>query len=273
MKHGMTKKMGWVISLLILQLLCGCVRSDVVASMTSDAAWSRLDSNGPIPAVGWVRGHADVVRVYIEGDGVAYSTPTSPSPDPTPITPTALLLARKDDSSAVAYLGRPCQYVTGDACSSKCWTTGRFSESVLRAESGLVDAAKSLTGARHVVLIGFSGGGAVAALLAAQRTDVLALVTVCGNLDHALWTAIHEVTPLSGSLNPAEYAARLSSLPQVHFVGGADANIPRQVTDSFVSRLAPGAPVTVRVVPGLEHGGEAWAEAWPRLLAGVRCGD
>ena len=259
--------------LFLLLALTGCVRGNVVASMASDTAWSRLDSAAPLPAVGWVRGQADVLHIYIEGDGVAYSTPTSPSLDPTPITPTALLLARRDAAAAVAYLGRPCQYVSGDACTNECWTTGRFSEAVLRTENKLVDAAKSSTGAQRVVLIGFSGGGAVAALLAERRADVAALVTVCGNLDHAVWTAMHGVTPLYGSLNPADHAARLASLPQVHFLGGADANVTRQVTEAFVSRLGPGAPVKVRVVPGLGHGGAAWAGTWPELLSGVRLDD
>ncbi|GAU08433.1 hypothetical protein [Desulfoplanes formicivorans] len=109
----------------------------------------------------------------------------------------------------------------------------------------------------------------MAALLAEQRTDVLGLITVCGNLDHAVWTAMHNITPLYNSLNPADQAARLSSLPQVHFVGKADRNVTRAVTDAFVSRLGPGAPVTIQVLPGLAHGGEAWVKAWPALLAGI----
>jgi len=264
-----------LLALLALLALTGCARSrsDVVATMAADATWQRLGAGTPLPATGWARGQADVVHIYIEGDGVAYSTRTRPSPDPTPITPTALLLARQDNAAAVAYLGRPCQYVTGSACTSQCWTSGRFSEATLRTENQLVDAAKASTGARRVVLIGFSGGGAVAALLAARRTDVAALVTVCGNLDHAVWTAMHQVSPLYGSLNPVDQARRLSSLPQVHFVGGADANVTRRVTDSFVSRLGPGAPASVRVLPGLAHGGQPWARVWPALLVEIRLSD
>jgi len=99
------------------------------------------------------------------------------------------------------------------------------------------------------------------------------MITVCGNLDHAVWTRMHNVTPLYGSLNPADDAARLSSLPQVHLLGGADSNVTRPVTDAFVSRLGPGTDVTVRVIPGLKHGGESWAEAWPGLLGEIGLGD
>lgn len=258
------------LSLLLLTNVVGCTRSDVVASMALDSTWNRLDSNEPLPAVGWTRGQADLIHIYIEGDGVAYSTPTTPSLDPTPVTPTALLLARVDDAAAVAYIGRPCQYVSGDTCTNKSWTSGRFSEATLQTENSLVNAAKKSARAKRVVLIGFSGGGAVAALLAERRTDVAALITVCGNLDHAVWTAMHNITPLYGSLNPTEHVKQLSSLPQVHFLGAADTNINTKVTNSFVAKLGPDAPATVHIVPELAHGGEDWAKAWPELLHELR---
>ncbi|WP_419787167.1 hypothetical protein [Pseudodesulfovibrio sp.] len=255
--------------ILLLLALAGCARSHVVSDMAEDTDWMRMDAEAPLPAVGWVRGQAKTVHIYIEGDGVAYSTRTSPSPDPTPITPTALLLARQDNAPAVAYLGRPCQYVTGDACTTTCWTTGRFSENVVKTENQLVDRAKRATGAQQVVLIGFSGGGAVAALLAEARDDVAELITVCGNLDHTVWTRMHNVTPLYGSLNPADKAARLASLRQIHLLGEEDTNVTRRVTDSFVAKLPKGASVLIRTIPGLAHGGEAWAEVWPGILAGI----
>ena len=77
-------------------------------------------------------------------------------------------------------------------------------------------------GAKSVALVGYSGGGAVVALVAAGRTDVVKLTTVAGNLDHAEWTKKHMISPLSGSLNPADYWRRLVDIPQVHYVGGRD---------------------------------------------------
>jgi hypothetical protein len=44
----------------------------------------------------------------------------------------------------------------------------------------------------------------VASLVAARRHDVVRLVTVAGNLDHLAWTTLHGVSPLTGSLNPAD---------------------------------------------------------------------
>ncbi|MBY0406928.1 MAG: hypothetical protein K2Q01_04500, partial [Rickettsiales bacterium] len=62
------------------------------------------------------------VRVYIEGDGNAWLTRSQPSPDPTPFVPVALQLALRDPSANVAYIARPCQYITGPACDIPVWT-------------------------------------------------------------------------------------------------------------------------------------------------------
>jgi len=266
MSNNLVSLTFWMILLFAVTALSGCRGYNAITAMDARSQWSRLDSPDPLPAVGWARGQSDIIHIYIEGDGVAYSTPTSPSPDPTPITPTALLLAEQDNAPAVAYLGRPCQYVDGETCTNDYWTTARFSLPVLSTMNALTDAAKHAANARKVVLIGFSGGGAVAALLASQRTDVVGLITVCGNLDHDEWTRMHDLTPLHGSLNPSDYAQQLSSIPQVHFLGGDDTIITRRIIDSYAAHLSPSANVQVHTIPELSHGGLGWIEAWPDLL-------
>ncbi|MUM77890.1 alpha/beta hydrolase [Pseudodesulfovibrio sp. F-1] len=248
--------------LLIVVGQLGCAGNKTFKTLQSDPAWRQVIVNAPLPAVGWVRGQADTIHIYIEGDGVAYASRHRPSLDPTPRTPTGLLLAHEDNAPAVSYLGRPCQYVTGEACSPVHWTTGRFSETVLQAQNQLVDEAKGLAGAKRVVLFGYSGGGAVAALLAARRTDVDLLVTICGNLDHAAWTRLHGLTPLDGSLNPASIAERLSDIPQVHYVGSKDTIVPPEVVQSFVDQLLPETLVIVKTVDGADHGHTGWVKVW-----------
>lgn len=115
-----------------------------------------------------------------------------------------------------------------------------------------------------VVLVGFSGGGAVAALAAAQRSDVLALATVAGNLDHVSWTDHHRVTPLHGSLNPADAAGQLTRLPQIHFVGDRDRVVPRLVVESFIQRLGPGHLAQLKIVHGADHIC-CWDQNWPEF--------
>ncbi len=49
--------------------------------------------------------------------------------------------------------------------------------------------------------------------MAARRSDVELLVTVTANLDTGMWTEHHDVTPLTGSLNPVNYAGALRAVP------------------------------------------------------------
>jgi len=266
-KHFVTRFLPMITAVIILFIHVGCATKNNTAEiLSSDPAWTQTQIDTPLPTVGWVRGQSDTVHIYIEGDGMAYTSRNRPSLDPTPRTPTGLLLAHEDDSEAVAYLGRPCQYVTGDACAPVYWTTGRFSETVIQAENLLVDEAKRLAGAKRVVLFGYSGGGAVATLLAARRTDVDMLVTICGNLDHEAWTRLHGVTALDRSLNPTSVINRLSNIRQIHFAGSEDEIVPPRIVQSFVNQLHRDTPVTVEVVDGLGHGGADWVKVWQTTL-------
>ncbi|WP_022661338.1 alpha/beta fold hydrolase [Paucidesulfovibrio longus] len=255
-------------ALLVLLGVAGCAAGGHrwAARMDADPAWARIGVAAPLPVAGWLRGSARQLHVYIEGDGAAYATSSSPSLDPTPGVPAALLLALADPAPAVAYLGRPCQYVCAGECEPGWWTVRRFAPQAIQAQDALLTLAMETSGAERAVLFGYSGGGAVAALLSAERSDVAGLVTVAGNLDHALWTRLHGVTALSGSLNALDAAPRLGNVPQRHFVGERDAVVPEAVARSFCRALPQGTDVRIVVVPGLDHDGSAWAVRWPELL-------
>lgn len=85
-----------------------------------------------------------------------------------------------------------------------------------------LDVLKASTGAARLVLVEYSGGGAVAVLLAARRNDVAGLVTVAANIDLGYWTRRNQLAPLIGSLDPATFADQIADLPQVHFTGSRD---------------------------------------------------
>jgi dienelactone hydrolase len=209
-----------------------------------------------------------VLTVYIEGDGLAWINGSTPSLDPTPLNPLALRLALRDPSGAAVYLARPCQFVTGAqrrGCQRKYWTSHRFAPEVIEASSSAIEQLKQRFAAERLVLVGYSGGGAVAALIAAQRRDVMRLVTVAGNLDHRAWTADLHLSALDGSLNPADAWRRLQSVPQIHFVGGQDRVLGESVVESYRARFAPGPAPTVRVLPTFDHHC-CWVERWPDLL-------
>ena len=202
-----------------------------------------------------------VLTLYIEGDGLAWLASDRPSDDPTPLNPLALKLALAQPEGPAAYLARPCQYTNDARCTRRYWTSARFAPEVLEAMNTAVEQMKQRFGAQRLVLVGYSGGAMVAALLAARRPDVLRLVTVAGNLDHQAWARHQRISPLTDSLNAADVRPQLQALSQIHFVGERDKVIPPFLVQNF-ARSLPLA--TVRVLAQQDHAC-CWAEAWPSL--------
>ncbi|MGE8360857.1 alpha/beta hydrolase [Pseudomonas sp.] len=205
------------------------------------------------------------LTLYIEGDGLAWLTSSQPSTDPTPVNPLALRLALAQPQGNAAYLARPCQFLADQpSCQRRYWTDARFSEDVVTVMNQALEQLKGQAKARELVLVGYSGGAAIALLLAARRDDVRQVITVAGNLDHAAWTAHHKVSPLHRSLNPADQRQALTGLEQVHLVGERDRITPPELARQFVAAFPPSAPQRVQVVPGYDHGC-CWAQGWAGL--------
>lgn len=206
------------------------------------------------------------LRIYIEGDGFAWLTRHRPSNNPTPIDPIGLKLAAIDAYN-VAYLARPCQYFEKlpSYCETSYWTDAQFSREVIDEMNKAVDQLKSLAKAERVELIGYSGGGTVAALIAAHRSDVAKLVTVAANLDHQAWSKYHKLSELNKSLNPPDFRKELLGVPQIHFIGEKDQVVPIDIYQSFRKDFAASKAMDFRVVPGMEHHC-CWDKEWPRLL-------
>jgi len=244
---------------------------ETAAALAATAGFSaRSITAGGFVLKAFARSSPDTtLTVYIEGDGNSWLNRVTPSKDPTPKLPLAFMLAAADPSGNVFYLARPCQFLSPRelaACPARYWTSDRYASDVVEALSLAVDEAKRETGAKSVRLAGFSGGGTLAALLAASRNDVEGFMTLGGNLDTAAWTGLHGLTPLSGSLNPADEAGYLRGVPQTHIVGEKDAVCPRRVAESYLRRLGPDSSARLVVEPGLGHADEAWAARWPQLL-------
>lgn len=121
-------------------------------------------------------GAADPGRliVCIEGDGTGWHSRTRRSENPTPLEPIALRLALRDARPGLLYLAWPCQYVARavlERCDPALWSGARYSEQVVAATYHAINATKRAA-ADKVILMGYSGGGVLAALLAAQHADV-----------------------------------------------------------------------------------------------------
>jgi len=206
--------------------------------------------------------------VYIEGDGYAFRRRNQPSDDPSPDNPVALRLAVKDPSHAVLYIARPCQYTGGlqaRGCNRQQWTSHRYSKAVVNSINQAIDLVKQRYTATSIGLIGFSGGGAIAVMAAARRSDVNWLVTVAGNLNHKQWTQLHQLTPLSGSLDAMDHARFTLHLPQLHLAGADDEVVPAIITKTYAARSGNPANVKVSILPGYDHNC-CWHERWPQLL-------
>ncbi|SCK28416.1 alpha/beta hydrolase [Vogesella sp. LIG4] len=213
---------------------------------------------------------ADTLTIYIEGDGLAWLSSDTPSFDPTPLRPLALQLALQDPQPA-AYLARPCQYLlaANPQCRQQYWTSHRFAAEVIAAASLALDSLKQRFQARQLVLVGYSGGGAVAALLAAKRRDVSGLITVAANLDHRAWTEHNALTPLAGSLNAADDWQDLLPVRQLHFVGGQDAQVGMAALAPFLQRFPPAQQPPLSLQADYDHHC-CWVEHWPALLQYAR---
>ena len=243
----------------------GLTRATVRSQGFVLTTWSRLaPPNDGMP-------DGEDINVYIEGDGYAWATSSDPSSDPTPLNPLALRLAAADGAPSVLYLARPCQFRppgTRDSCDTPFWTSHRFAESVVAALDGVIDRTLPPSPRRRLTLIGYSGGGGLAVLLAARRADVAAVVTVAGNIAHGVWTSHFGISPLRGSLDPIDSAARLAAVPQLHLTGANDGIVPRLVADTFARRSPASACIRVVTVADAAHD-KGWLENWPGLLSRI----
>jgi dienelactone hydrolase len=175
-----------------------------------------------------------------------------------------LQMAASDPGGKVGYLGRPCQYLTPHAlaqCDPALWMLGRFSEDAIAATDAALTAMKNRARVSSINLVGYSGGGAIAALVAARRADVKCLVTIAAPLDSDAWTAAIGVSRLSYSLNPADHAGKLRSLSQTHFRGQKDTLVPSATSRRFLAQV-PGA----RVIDKSDYDHQCcWKQEWPEL--------
>jgi len=207
------------------------------------------------------------VNIYIEGDGNAWISRARLSNNPTPREPLVLKLASIDTNANVAYLARPGQYLEQEKLNidSCYWSDKRFSEEVIASMDEAVSELAKLAKTDKINLIGYSGGGAIAVLIAARRTDIVSLRTVSGNLDIEEVSRLNNVSRLTGSLNPIDFAQKIKDLPQRHFVGSKDTIVPLSIAESFVKRMGDKDYFRVTIVEGATHS-SGWTARWKELL-------
>ncbi|MCU9948315.1 alpha/beta fold hydrolase [Pseudomonas sp. PDM13] len=200
------------------------------------------------------------LRLYIEGDGHAWATASQPSLDPSPRDLLVVRLAFADPAPSL-YLARPCQFIRVDACQPALWTDRRYAPEILASLDQALDLIKARFGNQEFELVGYSGGAALALLLASQRDDIAQVQTLAGNLSPRQWVRLKGLSPLQGSLEPLDAPQRLARVPQRHFSGSLDPVVPPQLARDYAASL-PGAECLQRVeLAGVDHH-SGWEQAW-----------
>jgi hypothetical protein len=273
---------GIILKLLVMMwcvFLFGCVthaptispemRTRQVDSLAKTAGWQKQTIHTRLFTLktygSRIKRKTNVLTIYIEGDGLSWISEDTPSDNPTPIVPIGFKMAIHDPNHfPVAYLARPCQFVFNEewaGCRTDYWTNLRFSPEVVNAMNEAVSYLKKYYHAKQIILIGYSGGGTIAALITARRTDIVKLITIAAVLDIKQWERQENLTPLNGSLNPADEWKKLVLIPQTHWVGGKDTVVPKEVAFAFANRFPANKKPEVLVIPAFNHTC-CWAADW-----------
>jgi pimeloyl-ACP methyl ester carboxylesterase len=143
------------------------------------------------------------------------------------------------------------------------WTHERYGEAVVSSMTAALRRALGPDKYRKLTLIGYSGGGVLAMLIAARLERVRRVVTVAANLDIDAWAEHHGYSRLRGSHNPATHPPLPSSIRQIHLVGGRDDRVP-----PCLSRPVSERQLNARflVFPESDHRC-CWERDWPSILA------
>lgn len=209
-------------------------------------------------------GGEGILHVYLEGDGVPWLTPYRIAADPTPRDPLALELMALDSAPSL-YLGRPCYHGQAEhpPCHPLLWTARRYGPEVV---DSMATALRKILGRAHydgLVLIGYSGGGTLAMLLAERLPETQAVVTIAGNLDPPHWAELHGYSPLPGSLNPVARPPLRSDIAQLHFAGGRDGNVPANLIHFVVSQQHCAKFIIINTFDHIC----CWRGEWSRILS------
>jgi hypothetical protein len=199
------------------------------------------------------------ISIYIEGDGRAWLANGSRiSADPTSSSTMLFELANNDPRENIIYMPRPCQHSKEDLinhiCIEKYWSEARYSEEIVNSTNQALNKIKQQYHNKTFELVGFSGGGTIAALVASRRNDISKIRTIAGNLDLQAMDHYHKTIPLYESLDPINIAKKIVHIPQVHYVGSKDIVVPPIIAKNF--KTASGNPnnITIVEIKGASHG-------------------
>jgi hypothetical protein len=177
------------------------------------------------------------LTVFIEGDGRPWLNNTAIAKDPTPHALLAYALFREINTNSI-YLGRPCYFQTVDSrCDFRYWTSHRYSHDVIDSMIAVVNEYLQKNHYSSVTLVGYSGGGVIATMMACGINAKTLLYTLSANLSVNDWTQLHHYAALEGSQDPYLHFEPCNLVAAKHFVGSADDNVPSYITEKFTQKF------------------------------------
>jgi dienelactone hydrolase len=207
---------------------------------------------------------APTLWVFLEGDGQPWvDGGRRIASDPSPTIPMAFDLFKASPVPRV-YLGRPCYFnhANDAGCDPSLWTSARYGKAAVASMAAVLETLIRVNSTRRVILVGYSGGGTIAYLVAPLIPEVAAVVTISGNLDIDAWSRAHRYLSLSQSDNPATEPALDRRITQIAIVGGRDVNVPQSSLRGFLDRQQP---QEFWIYDDHDHAC-CWLRAWPVIL-------
>ncbi|HEY7776580.1 MAG TPA: hypothetical protein VIC02_08560 [Kineobactrum sp.] len=206
------------------------------------------------------------LHVYLAGDGTPWRG-RKVSTNPTGHAAIAMELMQQDSAPAIL-LGRPCYYLEAlpANCLPELWTSARYSARVVASMQAGLETVLAEQQPQSLLLVGYSGGGVLALLLAREQTLPTTVVTVAANLDTSAWTDHYGHLPLTASLNPAAVIPRETDFHQIHLSGGLDQVVPRSTTARYRERHATAHYLHYET---FDHRC-CWTRHWEDILATIR---
>lgn len=267
-----------LLSLFAILMMTACGTNEIigeqVANRLASPAWmvKRQIPATPFALTAFERIHErnDYANIYIEGEAFNVTPVEDANGVTTAKNPVALHMAAMDKAQNVIYLARPCQHsgmlATPTECDQDYRDRARFSKTVLNAYGTALDEIRNRYDIKGFHIIGHNGGGSIATILAATRSDILSLRTVAANLDTLSYAAHHSRAPFDRSLNPLDYAAKLRNFPQAHYIGGQDKEIPPATLHRYLQAAGQTNCIYHELIQEAEHR-DGWAKHWPELLS------
>jgi hypothetical protein len=198
----------------------------------------------------------DQLHVYLDGDG------RPGKQDPTSRNPLILSLMVQDPFPSIL-LGRPCYHIinVSSLCDETLTTSKRYSQKIVDSMVVALNHWLIQYPAKKVILIGYSGGGTLAVLMADKVSSIKTVLTVVANLDTEAWSLAHGYPVLTQSLNPIKQKKLPNHIRQIHLAGENDDVVPAYIIKAYAEQQLQ----TYQVFFEFDHQC-CWAQIWQKIL-------